>query len=109
MTVTRSADSTTRSSLDSLVDAAYMADPADRLIARVSDHTYSTLFRLVPSTLALLQTAAAIEPDRAMAMKWYHHTPIAELGYLSAAQLVALGRADAVIAFLQSIEAGARD
>ena len=59
MTVTRSTDSTTRSSLDSLVDAAYMADPADRLIARVSDHTYSTLFRLVPSTLALLQTAAA--------------------------------------------------
>ena len=109
MTATRSTHSAGRGSLRSLVDAAYMADPADQLIAPVSEHSYSTLFRLIPSTLALLRIVAAIEPDRAQAMRWYHQAPIAELGYLTAEQLVALGRTDAVIAFLRSVQAGARD
>lgn len=109
MTAMRFTHPTGRSSLRSLVNAAYMADPADQLIAPVSEHTYSTLFRLIPSTLALLQIAAAIEPNRARAINWYRQVPIAELGHLTAEQLVALGRTDAVIAFLRSVQDGARD
>lgn len=41
-------------------------------------------------------------------MDWYRHTRIAELGHLIAEQLVAMGRAPVVIAFLQAIRDGAR-
>ncbi|GAA0263389.1 hypothetical protein [Rhodanobacter caeni] len=92
-----------------LVDAAYHADPADRLIAPIGDNSYSTLFNLIPTTLALLREAACIEPDPRAMKHWYRHVPIAELGYLTAEQLVALGRAAAVIAFLRAVRSGARD
>jgi hypothetical protein len=96
-------------SLSSLIGAAYDADPTDRLIAPVGDDSYSTLFHLIPAALAVLRVAAGIEPDPPAMMAWYRQTPIAELGYLTAEQLVALGRTDAVIAFLQSIRKGSRD
>jgi len=96
-------------SLRSLVDAAYLADPADRLIAPVGDSNYSTIFNLIPTTLAVLREAAGIEPDPRAMKHWYRHVPIAELGYLTAEQLVALGRTAAVISFLRSVRSGARD
>ncbi len=95
-------------SLRSLVDAAYHADPADRLIAPVGEDSYSTLFSLIPTTLAVLREAAGIEPDPQAMKRWYRQVPIAELGYLTAEQLVALGRTTAVISFLRSVRSGAR-
>lgn len=98
-----------RPSLRSMLVAAYHADPADRLIAPVDKDSYSTMFSLIPVALAVLRVAAQIEPDPARAMHWYRHTRIAELGHMVAAELVALGRAEAVIQFLQSIRDGRRD
>lgn len=95
-------------SLGSLVAEAYGADPADRLISPVGEGLYSTLFGLIPAALAVLRMAAAMEPDPSALMAWYRHTPIAELGYLTAEQLVALGRAEAVIAWLQARDGDAR-
>lgn len=96
-------------SLRSLVAAAYLADPADRLIAPIGDHAYSTLFQLIPTALAVLRTAATIELSPINVLEWYRSDPVAELGYLTAEQLVSLGRAEIVIAFLRSIGAGLRD
>lgn len=96
-------------SLRSLIDSAYLADPSDQLIAPVGENRYSTMFSLIPAALAVLRTAAQIEPDPHTTMDWYRRTPIAELGYLTAEQLVALGRTEALIAFLQSVLEGARD
>jgi hypothetical protein len=93
-------------SLRSLVLAAYTADPLDPLISPVDERSYSTLFGLIPVALAVLRVAAEIEPNPAVVMDWYRWTPIRELGNLSAEQLVALGRAEMVIAFLRSIRDG---
>lgn len=96
-------------SLRSLIHAAYLADPADQLIAPVGDDSYSTTFNLIPASLAVLREAAGIEPDPPAMKDWYREVPIAELGYLTAEQLVALGRAAAVISFLRSVRHGTRD
>ena len=61
------------------------------------------------ATLAVLELARRIEPDIAAAIHWYRHTPIAELDGRTALQLVAQGRADAVMDFLRAIGAGDRD
>jgi hypothetical protein len=95
-------------SLRSLIDAAYLADPMDQLISPVGEWSYSTLFNLIPAALAVLREAAGLEPDPSAMMIWYRQTPIAELGYLTAEQLVALGRAEMVIAFLGSVRDGTR-
>jgi hypothetical protein len=96
-------------SLQSMLATAYHVDPSDQLIAPVSDETYSTVFGLIPATLAVLRVAAQIEPDPADVAYWYRQTRIAELGHLTAAELVSLGRAAAVIAFLNSVRDGYRD
>lgn len=96
-------------SLRSLIDAAYLVDPADQLIAPIGDSSYSTMFNLIPAALAVLREAANIEPDPLAMKDWYRQAAIAELGYLTAEQLVALGRAAAVISFLRSIRNGTRD
>ncbi|KRE86032.1 hypothetical protein ASG75_10895 [Rhodanobacter sp. Soil772] len=103
MTAMHSIKPIARPSLRSMLAAAYLADPSDRLIAPVGADTYSTLFSLIPVALAVLREAVEIEPDPAEVMHWYRATRIAELGHLTAAELVALGRAEAVIAFLRSI------
>ncbi len=96
-------------SLWSLTLAACSADPSDPLISAVSEQSYSTLFGLVPVALAVLRVAAEVEPCPEAVMQWYRHTPIWELGNLPAERLVALGRAEMVIAFLRSIRDGARN
>jgi hypothetical protein len=89
--------------LRSLLHAAYHANAADPLISPMGNGSYSTLFGLIPTALAVLRVAAEIEPDPAEVMEWYRSTPIRELGGLSAEQLVALGRVEAVIGFLRAI------
>lgn len=98
-----------RPSLRAMLAAAYLADSSDPLIAPVDEDNYSTLFSLIPVALAVLRVAAQIEPDPSSAMHWYRRTRIAELGHLTAAELVELGRADVVIDFLLAIRDGRRD
>jgi hypothetical protein len=99
---------TTDTSLRKLLCAAYLADPRDELISPIGERDYSTLFGRIPAALAVLRVAAQIEADPIVVMRWYRHTHIAELGCLTAEQLVALGRAEVVIAFLRSVRDGQR-
>jgi hypothetical protein len=55
---------------------------------------------LMSAALAVLQMAAALEPDPVEAMTWYRSVPIAVLDGLTAAALVRQGRAHALLAFL---------
>jgi hypothetical protein len=57
----------------------------------------------------VLQFAQLIEPRMAVAMSWYLHAPIKELGDLTARQLVEQGCAESVVVFLESIYRGDRD
>jgi hypothetical protein len=98
----------TASSLRTLVRKAYATGPADPLISPVGEQAYSTLFDVIPATLAVLRVAAEIEPDPVAMMAWYRRTPIRELGNLPAEALVALGRTEIVITFLRSIRDGRR-
>jgi hypothetical protein len=54
------------------------------------------------AALAILRMAAALEPDHVEAMVWYRNDPIAVIDGLTAAELVARGRATAVLAFLRA-------
>ena len=61
------------------------------------------------STVALVKRAAAdIEPDGGRVLEWYQSTPICELSDLTGQELVAMGRADLLVAFLRSIKRGDR-
>lgn len=63
-------------------------------------HTTAPAEGFMPAALAVLQMAAALEPDPVEAMTWYRSVPIAVLDGLTAATLVRQGRAHAVLAFL---------
>jgi hypothetical protein len=58
---------------------------------------------------AVLRAALRVERDPREAAGWYLHTRIAELDDLTAAQLVACGRAAEVMRFLEAVRSGARD
>lgn len=91
-----------------LLEESCVDDPRNEPIAPLGEHGYSTMVRVIPAALAVLRVAAQIEPEPEWVMDWYRRTRIAELGQLTAEQLVAMGRAPVVIAFLQSIRDGAR-
>jgi hypothetical protein len=97
-----------RSALRELLGAAYADDPRNEPIAPLGEHGYTTLTRVIPSALAVLRVAARLEAEPERVMDWYRHAHIAELGHLTAEQLVSMGRAPVVIAFLQSIGRGER-
>lgn len=59
--------------------------------------------------LTVLAAATELEPDLAEAVAWYLLAPIAELDYLTAGELVARGRAQAVLGFLRAVIDGKRD
>ncbi len=59
--------------------------------------------------LAIWQAAARVEHNPDQAAGWYQHIRIAELDDLTAAQLVARGRAGDVLLFLEAVSSGARD
>jgi len=89
--------------LHALVDKAVGADPRDAIIGPFGDGHFSSLFGIVPDVLAVLRTAAKIEPNHARLMQWYRNERIESLGHFTAAQLVDMGRASVVIDFLRSI------
>jgi hypothetical protein len=96
-------------SLDSLMSQALRADPADRLTCPMGKLGYTTLFGYVSRDLAVLRTAAEIEPCADEILAWYTSVRIRELGDIAAQTLVAMGRAVAVVDFLTSIRNGNRD
>lgn len=98
----------TRSSMRSLLESVYAAEPSDRVISQIDESSYSTLFHLIPVEVAVLRAAAELEPNPALVTIWYQETPIAALGQLTAEQLVAMGRAQLVVAFLRGIHNSAR-
>ncbi|HET6433740.1 hypothetical protein [Dyella sp.] len=108
MAVTHPNGSASPRALHALLLESRLDDPLDEPIAPLGEHGYTTLARVIPSALAVLRVAARIEPEPHWLMDWYRHTRIAELGHLTAEQLVAMGRAPVVIAFLQSIRRGVR-
>jgi hypothetical protein len=99
----------TRPSTRSLLASLYAVDPSDCLISQVNESSYSTLFHLIPVELAVLRAAAELEPNPALVITWYRETPIAALGQLTAEQLVGMGRAELVVAFLRRIHSSAYD
>ena len=99
----------TKPSLRSLLAAAFLTEPGDRVIAPVGENSYSTLFSLISPALAVLRVAAEIESEPDEVLNWYRTTRIDELGHLTAAELVAMGRSETVIGFLSSIRDGQRD
>jgi len=94
--------------LSSFLYEAFKADPADCLIGPMGDHGYATLFGVVPGVLAVMRTAAEIEPRHKEVMTWYTRVKIRELGNLTAEALVAMGRTEAVVDFLREIRDGKR-
>lgn len=109
MRAVSSSHGSTTSSLRTMLVAAYQVDPFDHLIAPVGNDSYSTIFSLIPAALAVLRVAAEIESDPADVLHWYRQTHIAELGHLTAAELVSLGRSSTVIDFLSAVRDGKRD
>lgn len=87
---------------------AHLNDPCDEPIAQLGEHDCTMPARVIPSALAVLRVAAQIEPDPGRVLDWYRHVWISELGFLTARQLVRMGRASMVIDFLQSIRCGQR-
>lgn len=69
----------------------------------------ATSLPLADHKLAVFRAALCVERDPREVADWYRHTCIAELGDLTAAQLVALGRVDDVMRFLEAVCSGARD
>lgn len=109
MRAVSSSNRSTKPSLRTMLVAAYRVEPFDHLIAPVGEDRYSTIFSLIPAALAVLRVAAEIESDPADVLRWYRQTHIAELGHLTAAELVSLGRSSTVIDFLRSVRDGTRD
>lgn len=91
-----------------LFDTHTRDDPCAEPIAPLGESGYTTLTRIIPSAQAVLHVAAQIEREPERVMDWYSRTRIAELGFFTAEQLVEMGRAPIVIAFLQSIRHGDR-
>lgn len=89
--------------VDRMLRRAYSATPQDRIICAVSANAYSTIFGIIPTALAVLRIAAEVEPMPSRLLDWYQNDAIWQLGSLTAEQLVAMGRGEAVIDFLRQI------
>jgi Protein of unknown function (DUF2384) len=64
------------------------------------------LQRFLREALRALSAAYEITHDRNRSLFWFRNTPIPEFGHRSAEQLIAEGKADAIIAYLSSIASG---
>jgi hypothetical protein len=96
------------SSLNALINQAVRANPADRLISPMGEGSYTTLFGIVSDGVAVMRMALEIDHHPERVKHWYAKDAIRELGGLTAKTLVSMGRADAVVSFLQSIRSGER-
>jgi hypothetical protein len=57
--------------------------------------------------IRIISATAALTGDLEKAVYWFRNEPILDYGYKTAAQLVAEGHADAVMAYLRDLENGA--
>lgn len=64
------------------------------------------LQRAMRDVLRVLSAAYALTDDVDRALFWFRNQPIADLGHCTAIDLVALGRAQAVIDYVESLSAG---
>jgi hypothetical protein len=94
---------------DAALRLAMRADPSDRLISPMGDDFYVTLLGVVPGIVAVMRLATEVECRPEEVLAWYRYVRIRELGSLTAASLVSMGRTQEVIGFLQSILRGERD
>ncbi|WP_458068262.1 hypothetical protein [Rhodanobacter sp. BL-MT-08] len=85
-----------------------LTDPRDSVVSRIGEHDFSTMFGIIPDTLAVLRSASAFEKDKTKLLEWFSHERIASLGGLSAASLVRMGRAALVLDFLKRVEVAER-
>jgi hypothetical protein len=69
-----------------------------------SDRLQSRMREMIKAITA----AAALIGDISKAIYWYRNEPIAEYGHKTAAELVADGHVEAVVAYLRDLENGAR-
>lgn len=83
-------------------------EPGGWLASPFDEDGYSAFFGVVPTMPVVLRMAMEVEADPVEAASWYRDTRIAELGDLTAAQLVSLGRTDEVIMFLCAVRDGKR-
>ena len=58
--------------------------------------------------IKVISAAAELTGDIQKAIYWYRNEPIADYDHLTAAELVADGHADAVLAYIRDLENGAR-
>lgn len=58
--------------------------------------------------IKVISAAAELTGDIQKAIYWYRNEPIADYGHRTAAELVADGHADAVMAYVRDLENGAR-
>lgn len=63
--------------------------------------------RFLREALRVLRAATDVSGDLARAMFWYRNEPLPVFGYKTAEQLVSDGRAEDVIRYVVSLEAGA--
>jgi len=56
--------------------------------------------------LRIIAMAKDISGDQAKAIFWFRNEPLRDFGFVTAEKLVSEGKADAVAAYLQSIESG---
>ncbi len=67
---------------------------------------HEKLQRLMREALRVVSASAGITGDEDRAIYWMRNTPIPEFDNRTAMDLVAEGKADAVVKYLQSIESG---
>lgn len=56
--------------------------------------------------LRVIALATDISGDQAKAIFWFRNEPLRDFGYVTAEKLVSSGEVEAVVSYLQSIEAG---
>ena len=84
------------------------AKRGDRPAYSSDEDGHGAFFDAMPAMLVVLRMAREVEADPVAVASWYRDTRIAEFGDLTAAQLVAQGRADDVIMFLHAVRNGRR-
>lgn len=65
--------------------------------------------RFMRDTLRLLSNAAQFNDDFREVAFWFRNEPLSAFGHKTPAELVSDGRTDDVIAYVQSLDAGAAD
>ena len=72
-----------------------------------NDATSPAVQGFLTTVMNVLLAAYFVIGDLDRAVAWYHHTPLFGSGVRTAEDFISLGQADAVLAYLESLETGA--